>query len=485
MAKASPNLRNAVFHVGVIAVEAVVPVALMAVLSRRFAPVEFGLMAMGLAVGRPVYAVAAGALRTAMERSYFQYAEHDRARLVGVAVNWGAMLGALGCVLLLPASPWLAHWLLEDSSAWLFLEAGMLAAMGTGLIEFFLVDMKNRRRGGAYALVRLLPRVAGPAIAVALVFIWNWGILAVLWAQAGAALATVAAARIGLAARARGAMMDTARMRRELFAEARPIAPTFVISGINGQIDRLLLAWMETVSTVGVYQVASQFSSRTFDWMTALQNVYQPTVYEMMHRLSPRRAAVKVAKEVTPFFVLSMLGPLLFVLWGPEVVTCLMDARYHGAVDSAIVLSLYYAVLFLGKSPQLYYARRYRSVSVLMLLFPVCNIVLAVMLVPWLGAMGMAMALLGTGIITGVAHYIIAQWAYYVRWPVGRMLGVYACLLGAAAGVLAMRWGQWHWLHQQPVKVLLLAAFVGYVEMSGMVSVRQLAARVRRRGGGW
>ena len=98
--------------------------------------------------------------------------------------------------------------------------------------------------------------------------------------------------------------------------------------------------------------------------MTAVQNVFSPQVYHRMFNLEDK-GGESVGNYLTPFVYVSIIVALLIALFSEEVITILTPASYHGAIDIAIILSMFYGSLFFGKQPQLMFSKKTHIMSLL------------------------------------------------------------------------------------------------------------------------
>ena len=68
----------------------------------------------------------------------------------------------------------------------------------------------------------------------------------------------------------------------ESFKISYPLTPTIFIGVINSQFDKYMISLLSTVGGVGIYSISQRFSAISWTFMSALQNVFSPTIYKHM-----------------------------------------------------------------------------------------------------------------------------------------------------------------------------------------------------------
>jgi O-antigen/teichoic acid export membrane protein len=215
---------------------------------------------------------------------------------------------------------------------------------------------------------------------------------------------------------------------------------------------------MASVASVGAYSIGQRVSYMVFAYMTALENVFVPGVYRRMFGHEPG-GGEGIGRYLTPFAYASVAIALGIALFAHEVLFVLTPPEYHAASPVIAVLSLYYAILFFGKQPQLMYAKRTMTGTVLSTVTIAITIGLNYWFIRRLGFMGAAWATLAAGVISTALFMAAGQRAYRIGWEWGKLACIYLWLV---LGV-GLSWAAWALPLSMPVALAAkLVMLIGY-----------------------
>ena len=138
-----------------------------------------------------------------------------------------------------------------------------------------------------------------------------------------------------------------------------PLTPRIFIGVINTQFDKYMIGLLATIGGVGVYHIGKRISELIFTFMTAIENVFNPQVYQRMFN-QHERGSESIGKYLTPFLYISIFVALSVALFSEELLTILTPVSYHRAIPIITILSMYFGFLFFGKITgiQLIYSKK-------------------------------------------------------------------------------------------------------------------------------
>jgi O-antigen/teichoic acid export membrane protein len=201
----------------------------------------------------------------------------------------------------------------------------------------------------------------------------------------------------------------------ELLKISYPLTPMIFIGVVNTQFDKYMIGLMTTIGGVGVYHIGKRFSELVFVFMTTIQNVFQPHVYQCMYNQNGHKSE-SIGSYLTPFLYISTGFALSIALFSQELFILLTPENYHTAIPIVSVLSIYYGSLFFGKIPQLIYVKKTHISTIIFILSIILNIGLNIPFIMKYGVMGAAWATMLAGVISSSIRLIVAQHYYKINY---------------------------------------------------------------------
>jgi len=228
---------------------------------------------------------------------------------------------------------------------------------------------------------------------------------------------------------------------------------------ILGYTDRLMLQQMMSDSMVGQYSLASSFGNIMFTIFTALNNSWVPFFFED-YKQKNREHLRAQAKNFLELFTILSMG---FVLLTPEVYHVFASREFWPGTELVPVFVISFYLNFLCTFPVNieYYYKKTRAVAVITVSASAVNIGLNFLLIRSMGPLGAA---LSTALSHGAQltlHYLYARFclgreeypfkvkfwggyalaffamvvlswalpsAWWLRWPLGAVLGIWELL---------------------------------------------------------
>ncbi len=411
-------------------------------IATAISPSEFGALEL-LLTATALLAIATNCgLNNALHRYYWdaQIAPEQRPTLVssGLAAQsiFLVIAAILALLVLFTYGRQLSEWL--TPLGW----AGMLAAIvlmiANQLVQYLLDVIRLQMAPWRFLGVALVSRVL---TAIAGVLAVTWLALGINGLVAAQALTALLAVPLALYAVRRDLQWRfDPQLARLLVRFGHPFIYAGLAFWLFGSMDRWLLATMSTVEEVGIYSVAFRFATVMLFVSMAFGQAWSPVAIKIRtdHPQSYRQIYVDVLLALCS-------GMLIFgsaiALFSSEMMGLLMPEEYRGAalplsaLALGLVLQASMQVTALGISLE----NKPRLFAKLSWLAAGLNLLLNLVMIPWLGAMGAAVA-------TSLSYlFLTASYLYYTQrlhplplpW---RKILVLAALWLALAGCLAGFW---------------------------------------------
>lgn len=417
LVRGAPLRSAAVYAIGA-ALPRVAGFLLLPVYARALSPREYGTISLLLAASTAVAILLSLGLDLAIFRRYFELSSNPTLQRDFVQSVWRVLAVVPLSAATLGGAVW---WVLDPAESvggFEVLLALLAAAVGVAATTVPLAVLRAEQRLQAYIVVTGTATLATATVTVFLVVILDGGV-------GGWLLGTILANAVTFIAAATAMpWVRSAPFRRELVVGAValgiPLIPHFLSHWALQLADRVILAGLVSLSSVGVYSLASNLALPVLILVQSLNQGLMPTYARAATETGhTKELSSIVATQVTLVTAITLSCALV----AEPLATVVAPAAYAGAGDLVPWIVLGYG--FLG----LYYipmngvslgARRLRFVSLTTVIGVLTNIGLLLLFVP---SEGLRAAAVASAI--GYAVLLVAIFLYSrrpanpvrYRWP--------------------------------------------------------------------
>ena len=326
------------------------------------------------------------------------------------------------------------------------------------------MHFRNMENAKAYAWYSIQDSVYRAIISLFLVAYLRLGIMGLVWGQLTSSL--IILIRLSLLFLKKFPLKINRTSLNECLKISLPITPIIFLKVLSSQFDKYMIGLLGTLGGVGLYNVGQKVSYLVFTFMNSLENVFAPQVYKRMFDFGPE-GHKSIGIYLTPFY-LSTFAALLLTLFAEEIITILAPVSYHGSIDIVIVLSMYYAIGFFGKQPQLTYAKKTHIIPFISLLNVVITISLNIPFILKWGALGAAWATLCASCIIVPIRFFAGQYSYKIDWEYRKVCMILLNLLAASTVMITLR----YFSIPYPIKILCkLVIIISYLSLGVKFSI--------------
>jgi O-antigen/teichoic acid export membrane protein len=198
------------------------------------------------------------------------------------------------------------------------------------------------------------------------------------------------------------------------------LVPGAVSLLLFSQMDKIMLAGVVSNTTLGVYTMAFVLGLSMSYLGSALFMSVQPTFYE----LAKANRQDELEKNFR-IYLLLLGGAVLLVMGVIKIAYFLIDLRYSGGEQIAMLVALAYSLMSAAQFFELHltYIRRTSLVSLIYGIGGVLNIVLLYIMIRSDGIYGAAIALLLSAAIIVCSMYLMAQRHYRINYRSSDLMG--------------------------------------------------------------
>ena len=342
-------------------------------------------------------------------------------------------------------------------------------------ISFYFTYFKNAERAMEFTKYRILITVSNFILSILFVAYLKIGIIGILIAQILTGIFLFFYLLLLFLKELRFSLNKN--LLSESLKIGYPLTPRIFIGVFNTQFDKYMVGLLATMNGVGVYHIGKKISELIFAFMTAIENIFNPQVYNRMFR-QHEEGFESIGKYLTPFIYVSTFMALCIGIFSEEVISLLAPAPYHGAIPICTILSMYFGYMFFGKivGIQLVYAKKTHITSLLSLLGVGLNISLNIILIMKFGAAGAALATALAGFISGTIGIIVAQRYMRVKYEWGKIYWIMGVLFFGVIAILIIYLLKLPYLWSLLIKGLIITIFINLGVRYGIVSQENFRA---------
>jgi O-antigen/teichoic acid export membrane protein len=238
-----------------------------------------------------------------------------------------------------------------------------------------------------------------------------------------------------------------------------PFAVSYIAYFILNRFSLLTLQWHVTLEDVAIFGLAQQLALVINICSQSFGKAMQPAVFGATPDKAPG-----ILRRSSRLFILLIFGAASgAVMFAGEIVRIVAPSRYHSGVEVFLVLLIaaYVHSFSLVSSTVLEYHRRPRASAAMSVLGAIMSVVLGLVLIPSLGLIGGAIAILGANTTTTVSGHILA-WRISGQSYVREILAATAALVCMALVSAWQGWNSMSIIQAGAIKLAVVgAAFAG------------------------
>ncbi|HEY0316949.1 MAG TPA: oligosaccharide flippase family protein [Solirubrobacterales bacterium] len=415
----------------------VIAVALLPLYTRYLSPTDYGAAEVMFTAVVSISIVVRLGLIEAVLRFYYKDDEDPDRVVAGTFAGlfWFSTIGAL---VALPFAGPIAEALLDPKTAAELGQMADLARISVGglwvltMFEFLLTLFRLEERARAFFVTTIANVLVTIALTVVLVVGLEEGARGLLLGSYASG-AIFVLGLIVLQWRRLSLRFDTGMLRR-LLRFGLPTMPAEVSLYLLNFVDRIIIVRSLGLAEAGLYSLAVKFAQAVNVLVRGFQLAWPPLAYSIRDDEEARRTYATVVTLFVAGCAFVVTGMWMFSRW---IVRALAAPRFFdsyepiGLISAAVTLYALYMVMvvILGRTGR----TEFNFPAAIAAL--AANVVLNLILVPSLGIVGAALALVASYLVVVALMYVFTQRLFHVPYQWGRLARVVltsAALVGAA-----------------------------------------------------
>jgi O-antigen/teichoic acid export membrane protein len=403
---------------------AIIPFALLPVLTRYLNPQEYGEVAMFQTLLGALTAFVSLSMQGAAGRKFYDgnLGKGELAEFLGSCLQILMITSLISVAVLVAFSDQFSGWLGLDRR-WILLAVFVTAA--NVVIQLRLGQWQVRKKAMKYGILQISRSLLNVAFSLLLVVSLLKGadgrIIAQVWS--GGIFAIIAIWLLK-----RESLLTFLRWRPDYIREALkfgvPLIPHVGGVFLLSSVDRFVINAELGLAKAGIYMVAVQFSSALALVFDAINRAYVPWLFERLKRNNEHEKR-QVVRYTYGWYAFVLCGASLAFVVGPSIVTLVAGEKYAeaGEVIGWLALGQVFGGMYLMVTNYIFFSKRTGLLSVVTIGSGVINMVLIVVLIGQFGLKGAAYAFCIAMAIRFIFTWLVAQKRHPMPWFEMKVLG--------------------------------------------------------------
>jgi O-antigen/teichoic acid export membrane protein len=396
---------------------ALIPFALLPVLTRFLAPSEYGQVAMFQTLLAALSAFVGMSATGAANRHYYDHAR-DPSELQtynGACVQILLATTLIALVAIGIFGPRLQRWL---GLSFAYQASAVIACAATVLVQLRLGQWQVRQLAKKYGIFQVAQSATNAALSLLLVVELHLGAAGRIGAQLAAAALFAALAVLLLY---REGLLRLAVWRPAQLSDALqfgvPLFPHVAGGFLITSIDRIVINERLGLASAGTYMVAVQIAAGLTLIFDAINKAYVPWLFEHLHRNSPDEK-VKLVRLTYVYFAAILAGALVAFVVGRQVIVIVAGTQYRAAGDVIgwLVLGQGFGGMYLMVTNYIFFSKRTGLLSIVTLASGLVNVALLFALVGTYGAQGAGIAFSCAMGLRFLLTWAVAHYRHPMPW---------------------------------------------------------------------
>lgn len=449
---------------------------LLPVFSFYLSPADFGTISMVSVIITTLSLFYNPGLTSATIRLYHDTVDiEERRTLIGSAQRFYLFFPLICTVLLILLGPFVFEWLFEDFAFYPFGLLAILLAFFSQTKNIWISMMMLQYRVTTTALYTFASVILGTLVSLFLVIYLELGALGKVLGMFSQILLIFVVAYFSVTQYTKGYWSFESIKKQLIFGI--PLIGAIWSTSLLQVVDRFIIERMAGIDAVGMYSFAFQIAQIPLFLVTGIRKVWNPIFYENMnnHNYGVLRKLVYI------YNVILSLICILIILFSKEFILLFIDARYYDAIPliSVLVIGVYFSGLLLVPNAALTYDKRFAITSRIAFFAIIIDIILNILLIPFLGVMGSTIA-------TAIAYLSYFVMGFLTSRNITREITnlkniIIPPLLVAGATTITLIVGnEWSWL-ELGWKLIYVATAVCFLFYVGSLKINDIKRILKKQ----
>ena len=405
--------------------------------TRYLSPIEYGTLALAQIFGSFIFSLNTLGLSIGYERDYFEAKRDGKSAELLYSVLTFISASFILCSFIV--------WIFDDYFSfitnidkkysnllfWSYISIGF-----SGIKSFFLIYFKNTGDSTSFMKYSLDENILSIILSLLFITQFNLGVFGIVFGQ------LISTSFILILLVRKIIKLMPFKLSLTIFKKAifigLPLTPRIFTGLINKSFDKYIVANFVSISGTGILSISYKVANMVFGFMTALENIFIPKVYDIMFKEDEKKGGVLIGNYLMPFIYVSYGFCLFIVLVIHEFFYFFTSPAFYDGANISILLIMLYSTYFFGKTPQLIFKKKTHIISIISYFSIALIIVINLILVRPYGIFGSAFATLISGLITTLITFFYSNKYYKIIWPTSKILIILTIMFFSSISVIVL-----------------------------------------------
>lgn len=351
-------------------------------------------------------------LDAAALKYYSEYSGDEKRlkRFYGTAMSIVCVFAVVVIVVCLLSHTLLEKFVFEGVDFVPYVLLGLAVLMLDSVYTLHRRMLEAQQKGRKVATIGVIAVVFSSATTLVMIGIFKLGALGVLMATLFTSIGTVIFVAVDIWRNKMMTICFDKVLAKRMLSYSLPLIPHQLSGPLAALIGRIFLNTTGSLAVVGLYGVATQFSSVVDVFQDATSRAFRPWLFGILNHSSGGEYKEKIRNISCILVSLYSIVTVGMGLFAQEIITVMTADSYYGAwlVIPVLVLAVSVKSIYYFYFAQcLFYPGTSRYIFIASITANLCNIIAAAALVPVIGMYGSAIAAIVSIIVNSSIIYLL------------------------------------------------------------------------------
>ena len=351
-------------------------------------------------------------LDSAALKYYSEYSDDERKlkRFYGTAIVIVCSFALLVVTICLVSHTILEKYVFEGVDFVPYVLLGLSVLVLDSIYTLHRRMLEAQQKGKKVATVGVVAVIFSTGTTLVMIGIFKLGALGVILATLITSIGTVIFAIVDIFRNEMITICFDSELAKKMLSYSLPLIPHQLSGPLAALIGRIFLNTTGSLAVVGLYGVATQFSSVVDVFQDATSRAFRPWLFGILNNKGGGEYREKINNISCILISLYSVVAVGMGLFSQEIITVMTDKDYYGAwlVIPVLVFSVSVRTIYYFYFAQcLFYQGTSKYIFIASITANLCNIIASAALVPLIGMYGSAIAAMCSIVVNTTVIYII------------------------------------------------------------------------------
>jgi len=328
----SSNLKNLSFYLLASIATSSIGVLMNPFLAANLSPEDYAIIGYFMSFSSLVSVIIGFSFLTYYARNYFLIKEDKRQLVLNTLIIFQLFVGFTALLFVFIGFYFFMHIGKVNFQFFPYAILCFIPVFFSSFYNYLLVDKKMKRQALSYFKITVLYTISIALFSILFVVILKKGAIGRFWSLLLPAVGIGIFSIFKLVSK----FQFDWKIIRDAITFGWPISLSAILYYFLSDFDRAILEKLDDTHTFGIYSVAMQMTSYLYFFYAAIDQTFQPDIYQAIAENKRK----KLLKIVAGIIALNTVPVLLFILFAHPIINILTYGKYIESTDFAQILAI-------------------------------------------------------------------------------------------------------------------------------------------------